>query len=237
MNKRTFDIIMACKADTEGHFTRLDNVIEFLSKECGTPKEHYTIEEMDKIMFEAVCDYIDTCDRPSVFLRNIMNVINGDNMPSAERICRAFAMVRIKKNSEYVNGFKPEFFKDEISKSKLDEFFERLNEAYTKHIANGSPEADEELNSANLQVLREYIALYPNAMFVKLNDTAPIIPAKNAKLHNFCCDLVFNADVDTEKVEDIKKKIISYKKSPNLEEVSCIWDTICTVDGLSFLWS
>lgn len=237
MNRRTFDIIMACKADTEGHFTKLDNVIEFLSKECGTPKEHYTIEEMDKIMFEAVCDYIDTCDRPSTFLRNIMNVIGGDNMCSAERICRAFTMVRIKNGTNYVNGFKSEFFEDETSKSKLEEFSEMLNEAYNVHLSKGCPEADDDLNGTNLQVLKEYIALYPNAMLVKLNDAVPVIPAKNAKLHNFCCELVYNADADAEKIEHLKEMINSYKKSPNLEDVSCIWESINTVEGLSFLWS
>lgn len=61
-------------------------------------------------MFEAMCDYIDTCDRPSAFLSNIRQLRWYNCECIAERIAIAFDLVHIRhkdNNGEfkYINGF------------------------------------------------------------------------------------------------------------------------------------
>ena len=112
MTQRTCNIIMACKSRKSGEECEfIDKVKQYMSKECDCPIEHYTQGIMDDIMFEAMCDYIDTCDRPSVFLRNLRQLNRWfDNKCVAERIAIAFDLVHIRhkdNNGEfkYINGF------------------------------------------------------------------------------------------------------------------------------------
>lgn len=72
--------------------------------------ECYTDREIASILASAVYDYIDTCDKPSAFLRDIIECI-PKGLTLAERICSAFTLVQVKGNNEYVNGFKEEFFR------------------------------------------------------------------------------------------------------------------------------
>lgn len=112
MTKTTFDIIDACKGNIfEEIPNRLERVIAYFSEETGSEKKFYTEEEMEKIMLNAMYDYIDTCNKPSTFLRLMANAIEPENL--SDRIAAAFSLVQVKNlNGEYVNGFKEEFVKD-----------------------------------------------------------------------------------------------------------------------------
>ena len=111
MEQRTCNIIRACKGSL---YTEIDDRIKrvktYLSKECGCPEEHYTEEIMESIMVDAMYDYIDTCNKPSTFLRMIRNCIEKE-LSLTEKICIAFTLVQVKNDDKYINGFKEEFFK------------------------------------------------------------------------------------------------------------------------------
>lgn len=242
MNKRTFDIIMACKEETTKHYTKLDNVIEFLSKECGTPKEEYTSDVINRILFEALCDFIDTCDRPSAFIRIYKNIINGEHKDFADRLCTAFSLVRIRDDGMYVNGFKAEFFKDEVEKQEekkdpVADFRKILDNAWIQHGNKGFPEADDNLNGANIKILNEYLKLFPNAKVVSLNDAIPVKKAADVKFKNFCCEFIFDGTENSFLTRKLMNNIEAYKKHPDFNYVDAVWDIIREINGLSFLWS
>ena len=109
MTERTVRIILACKgmiySDNEDI---IDRVRSYMSEECMCPKEYYTEEVLTRIVLNAVYDYIDTCDRPSTFLRLMdgcaMSAIRHVSL--LERICYAFEIVQVQGNGKYINGFK-----------------------------------------------------------------------------------------------------------------------------------
>lgn len=109
MTQRTCNIIRCCKGNLYPEISnRIERIKMYMSEECAYPIEYYTDRAINSIMVSAVCDYIDTCDKPSAFLRNILECIPED-LTLVERICSAFALVQIKENDGYVNGFKEEF--------------------------------------------------------------------------------------------------------------------------------
>lgn len=111
MTQRTCNIIRACKGTLYPEIeNRIDRVKAYMSEECDCPIEHYTDNIIESIIINAVYDYIDTCDRPSTFLRLINDCIERD-LNMVEKICIAFTLVQVKRSDgEYINGFKEEFF-------------------------------------------------------------------------------------------------------------------------------
>lgn len=111
MTERTFNIIMCCKGklypEVEGG---IDRIKMYMSEECDCSPEDYGWVELKKIMQEAAFDYIDTCDKPSAFLRSILcNKVPG--ISTAIVICNAFKEVRVRDESgNYVNGFTEELY-------------------------------------------------------------------------------------------------------------------------------
>ncbi len=110
MTQRTCNIIRCCKGTLYPEISnRIERIKMYMSEECAYPIECYTDREIESILASAVYDYIDTCDKPSAFLRDIIECIPR-SLTLAERICSAFTLVQVKGNSGYVNGFKEEFF-------------------------------------------------------------------------------------------------------------------------------
>lgn len=111
MTKRTCNIIRACKgrlySDINGELNR---VKAYMSEACDYPIEDYTDEQMEQIVLEAMCDYVDTCDKPSYFLRLVSNAGLGRNLTFTEKACIAFALVNVKDDNGYINGFTAEMF-------------------------------------------------------------------------------------------------------------------------------
>lgn len=112
MTQRTCNIIRACKGSLYPEIeSKIDRVRTYMSEECDCPLEAYTDTEMENIIVEAMYDYIDTCDRPSSFLRQMRDCIIKD-LTLTERICTAFSLVRVRgEHGGYVNGFIADFFK------------------------------------------------------------------------------------------------------------------------------
>lgn len=111
MTKRTCNIIKACK-NWQGYneVTQLGRIKKYMSDECRFPAENYTDNMMDSIMFEAMCDYIDSCDKPSVFLREMNSLVHREKYSWAEQIAIAFELVQVRANGWYVNGFSSELW-------------------------------------------------------------------------------------------------------------------------------
>lgn len=106
MTERTYNIIMACKHRPENTATITDSVRIYMSNECDCPIHHYSERQINRIMKTAMYDYIDTCDKPSVFLRSFDDVIGKEDMSIGEQIAIAFSLVRVCDGARhYVNGF------------------------------------------------------------------------------------------------------------------------------------
>ena len=111
MTERTFNIIRACKGTLYPEIkSKIDRVKTYMSVECDCPIEAYTDGVMEDIIVEAMYDYIDTCDKPSIFLREIRDYIDK-KATLTQRICDAFSVTRVRNSDgKYINGF-ADFFK------------------------------------------------------------------------------------------------------------------------------
>ena len=106
MTSRTYNIIMACKNAEEGDV--INAVKQYMSKECDVPVTAYSQADISRIMEAALCDYIDTCDKPSGFMSYFFEWHNyyGYNVSFGEQVAMAFRAVRVKdRNGNYINGF------------------------------------------------------------------------------------------------------------------------------------
>ena len=104
MTKRTFSIIMACK--NAEHGDAVDAAREYMAKECNCPIETYTQFVMSNIMESAMYDYIDTCDKPSTFLRFFHEWGSFySNVSLGAKIAIAFQNVQVKRDGKCINGF------------------------------------------------------------------------------------------------------------------------------------
>lgn len=118
MTKETCDIIRVCKGTLNEEMEKLypttdylERVKIYLAKLYDVSPEDYTEKDVSKVMLEAACDYIDTCDKPSFFLR-LLNIREDENYSLSKRIGIAFNFVQVRQDGEYINGFKKEFFEE-----------------------------------------------------------------------------------------------------------------------------
>lgn len=128
MTERVFNIIMACKGNFNkikscdvkadaSNLSAYERVIEYLSEECATPKERYTPATMNSLMFDAMCDYLRTCDNAGSFVRSLKDIYAITKITEGERIASAFELVQVKDSRGYINGFE-EFFYDDAKMSE-----------------------------------------------------------------------------------------------------------------------
>lgn len=115
MTQQTCNIILACKGSLDDELNMLStNALErvklYLAKEYDNDTDLYTLDQMEKIMYQAMGDYLDTCDRPSNFIFFMANLSDRHRMTIAEQIAETFKWVRVRNGHTYVNGFKQEFF-------------------------------------------------------------------------------------------------------------------------------
>lgn len=111
MEQRTLNIINICKGNTK-YYRIYDNtdVIEaikqYMADECAYKAEWYTDRDMLDIMYDAMRDYLDYCDKPSFFMWELKEVLmrDAENLPL--RIAIALSLVQVRDdNGNYVNGF------------------------------------------------------------------------------------------------------------------------------------
>lgn len=112
MTQRTFNIIMACKGHLFGHVRDgADRVRHYMADACGCEVNSYNEPVLESILFDAVADYLDTCDKPSTFLRE-WKWIAGLEYYSTPANClvAALANVQVRDDFGYVNGFTDELY-------------------------------------------------------------------------------------------------------------------------------
>lgn len=102
MTERTFNIVMACKEPVSCNVC--DAVKSYMAQECGCDIETYSESTLAPIMLEAMYDYLDTCDKPSIFMREYNSQFKN-HLSTAERIARTFRMVQVRDEFSCVNGF------------------------------------------------------------------------------------------------------------------------------------
>ena len=111
MTERTVKIILACKgAIYSDNENMIDRIRSYMSDECSCTKEDYTEEVMTRIVLEAMYDYIDTCNKPSSFLRSMYDLHVNQDASLLERICTSFVVIQVHGDGKYMNGFKEEDF-------------------------------------------------------------------------------------------------------------------------------
>lgn len=111
MEQRTLNIINIVKGNTK-YYRIYDNmdVIEaikqYMADECAYKAEWYTDKDMLDIMYDAMRDYLDHCDKPSFFMWKLKEVLMGDSENLPLRIAIALSLVQVKDdNGNYINGF------------------------------------------------------------------------------------------------------------------------------------
>ena len=103
MTERTFNIIMACK--NANRYNVCDSVKEYMSQECDCEIEVYSEVTLARIMLEAMYDYLDSCDKPSVFMREFNDIYYLEQLSTAEHIARTFSLVQVRDDGVPINGF------------------------------------------------------------------------------------------------------------------------------------
>lgn len=110
MEQRTLNIINIVKGNTK--YLRGDNMIgmveavkQYMADECAYEAEWYTETDMFDILYDAMLDYLDHCDKPSVFMRTLGNVMKWrlDNVPQC--IAIALSLTQVRNKGKYINGF------------------------------------------------------------------------------------------------------------------------------------
>lgn len=108
MEQRTLDIIRICKGNTK--YDQNDSVYnrirKYMADECMVEPDYYMDEDIDYILWEAMKDYLDHCNKPSTFmwyLKDVMDRYDWELYPAIAIVFGAHTQVR--DNGNYVNGF------------------------------------------------------------------------------------------------------------------------------------
>ena len=109
MEQRTLNIIYLCKHHSnkywDGVYSPIDAIKNYMADECAYEAEWYTDSDMLDIMWYAMLDYLNHCDRPSAFMWQLKNVIGVEPNNLPERIAIAFSLVQVRNDGNYINGF------------------------------------------------------------------------------------------------------------------------------------
>lgn len=100
----------------------------------------------------------------------------------------------------------------------LNEAIENNKMIYYKWIIKGRPEADDNLNDSNRNLINAYKKNYPNAKGYMLYKGVVEIPNV---VYNFDLDYIFNGD-DTELIQELEKEKEEYKKLNILDKNNAI---------------
>lgn len=123
MDNLTLGIIYAVKHSGK---TAKESIVDFLSEYTATPKEHYSDNELVRIIRDAFIDYLKTADNPAFDVwqyfdakrqqENFKDVFPVQQKKYAERdnlfdidtegIISALRLSHVKENGNYVNGFR-----------------------------------------------------------------------------------------------------------------------------------
>lgn len=110
MEQRTLNIINIVKGNTkylsyDGNTDMIEAIKQYMADECAYKAEWYTEKDMFNILYTAMLDYIDHCDKPSFFMRKLGDVLMRDSTDLPLRIAIALSLVQVQDVNGYINGF------------------------------------------------------------------------------------------------------------------------------------
>jgi hypothetical protein len=110
MDQRTLNIINIVKCNTkyltyDGNTDMIEAIKQYMADECAYKAEWYTDRDMFDILYNAMLDYLDHCDKPSFFMRKLGDVLMRDSENLPLRIAIALSLVQVQDVNGYVNGF------------------------------------------------------------------------------------------------------------------------------------
>ena len=110
MEQRTLNIINIVKGNTkylchDGNTDMIEAIKQYMADECAYKAEWYTEKDMLNIMYDAMRDYLDYCDKPSFFMWQLKDVLLRDSENLPLRIAIALSLVQVRDDNGYVNGF------------------------------------------------------------------------------------------------------------------------------------
>lgn len=117
MEQRTCNIIMCCKGNDKYGYKAdpIYSIKRYMGKECAYSWRNYTSGVLNEILYTALADYIDCVKKPSLVLWELRQCgKTAKNL--TEQICSMFALVQVKDDDGYVNGFTAEL----LEQSKID---------------------------------------------------------------------------------------------------------------------
>lgn len=110
MEQRTLNIINILKGNTKYYgiyddVDAIESIKQYMADECAYKAEWYTEKDMFDILYNAMLDYLDHCDKPSFFMRRLGDVMRGRLDSVTRDIAIALTMVQVQDVNGYVNGF------------------------------------------------------------------------------------------------------------------------------------
>ena len=110
MDQRTLNIINILKGNTKYYrlyedMDAIESIKQYMADECAYKVEWYTEKDMFDIIYDAMLDYLDHCDKPSYFMRQLGDVMRGRLDSITRDIAIALTLVQVRDNNNYVNGF------------------------------------------------------------------------------------------------------------------------------------
>ena len=115
MEQRTLDIIKICKGNTKynNNGSIYNAIRNYMADECMEEPDFYTDADIDVVLWEAMKDYLDHCDKPSFFMWCLKDVMNRHDWDIYHAIAVVFGpYTQVKNdNGNYVNGFDDRIYK------------------------------------------------------------------------------------------------------------------------------
>ena len=109
--------------------------------------------------------------------------------------------------------------------------------------ACGQPEACEELNDSNRELIKAFAEEFPAAMGLKINvyteeerKRSGIFKITEAEhLYNFCCDFIFNGTA--ENFEEVKAAAEEWRKNGKISDLNKLYRVLEESNGVCMVWS
>lgn len=116
----------------------------------------------------------------------------------------------------------------------LKQVKEKSNQVYLQWLVAGMPEAYEEFNDSNREIIKAYISEFPDAIGYKFNEG--FVEVKSDKtLYNFCCDYIFDGNFMN--MSRVQKMHEQYAKSGKVEDLQKLQTVLEKANGICLIWS
>lgn len=113
MKTKTLELIAVCKRDTQYsiHGDVLENIRDFLAEDSGVSREYITNAQIRTALKVAMYEYIDVCEKPSLFLACMEGIV-GRDITWSHRVAMALsaACVYDETNHSFRNGFDQRYY-------------------------------------------------------------------------------------------------------------------------------